>query len=295
MILTNGMNESAFFCAAIEQVTGKKARLKAVERLHGGCINEAALLRCENEIFFIKWNSRHPVSFFEAEAQNLHLLQGKVCVPQVYGQGECAGHAFLLLEGIEQGAKQGQRFWENVAEQLVLLHRSRGDAFGLDYNNYIGALPQDNTPCQDGAAFFFERRLLPLIEKASAMGRLQRRHEQAAFRLAKRLPDLLPDEPPVLLHGDLWSGNVMADRQGRAVFIDPATYYGCREIDLAMMQLFGGFDAVFWEAYRQMYPWQAGFEERVAVWNLYPLLVHLILFGDAYRPAIERTLQRFGA
>lgn len=294
MILENQHQEKAFFCAAVEKVTAKRMQLVSVERLHGGCINEAALIHCKEKTFFIKWNRRFPAHFFEIEARNLALLQGKVRTPHVYGWGEHGGVAFLLLDAIEQGSKQARAFSEDLAAQLIALHRNRGPYFGLHYNNYIGELQQDNTPCQELAIFFFERRLLPLIEKARAMGRLQRQHEQAAAQLAKRLPALLPDEPPVLLHGDLWSGNVMADHQNRAVLIDPAVYYGCREMDLAMMQLFGGFDATFWAAYRHAYPWQAGFEERVPIWNLYPLLVHLVLFGEAYLPAISRILEPFG-
>lgn len=294
MIFANGQKEEQLFRAAIEKVTGNPPRITAVEHLHGGCINDAALIRCEQEVFFIKWNRRHSVVFFEKEAQNLHLLQSKVRTPRVYGWGEYKGTAYLVLEAIEQGAKSERTFWEDLAGQLAALHSTQGPYFGLHYNNYIGELPQDNTPHHDGAAFFFERRLLPLIKKSREMGRLQPKHEQAAMLLAKRLPGLLPDESPVLLHGDLWNGNVMADRHKHAVLIDPATYYGCREVDLAMMHLFGGFPSVFWDAYRQIHPWQPGFEERIAIWNLYPLLVHLILFGEAYLPAITRTLKGFG-
>lgn len=187
-----------------------------------------------------------------------------------------------------------------LGRELAALHRTlRANQPGFPRNNYIGATPQANAPVEPGPhewqRFFAQRRLLPL---AQALTRRSRGHSGLLERiqiLCDRLPGLLPspdDGRPSLLHGDLWSGNVLYTAEG-AMLIDPAVYHGHREADLAMTELFGGFPADFMEAYRDAWPLEPGYPERVPLYNLYHLLNHALLFGDSWLGGVQGTLRRF--
>ena len=165
--------------------------------------------------------------------------------------------------------------------------------FGLDHSNYMGALRQDNTPSDRFVDFFIHRRLQPQVGLAVKEGLLDHSAVAHFERLYTRLPDIFPVEPPSLLHGDLWSGNFLADESGEPVLIDPAVYYGHRSIDLAMTTLFGGFARPFYESYAYHYPFPPNFQEQWDICNLYPLLVHLNLFGQSYLGKILHTIRRF--
>ncbi len=184
-------------------------------------------------------------------------------------------------------------YWETLGQSLAVLHSHTQPTFGLHFDNYIGSLPQTNTLTANGYDFFFEHRLLPQAGLALYKGLLSKKSYDALFRLRDRLPELFPNERPALLHGDLWSGNVLINEDNKPALIDPAVYYGFREAELAFTRLFAGFDDRFYDAYDEAFPLQNGFNERVAIYNLYPLLVHVNLFGSGYVSGVERVLKQF--
>jgi fructosamine-3-kinase len=198
----------------------------------------------------------------------------------------------LILEYIDPG-NPAKNYWETLGQALAVLHSHTQPKFGLQFNNYIGSLPQSNTLTASGISFFFEQRLLPQAGMALYKGLLAKQAYDALFRLYDRLPQIFPHERPALLHGDLWSGNVMVTETGQPALIDPAVYYGFRESDLAFTKLFGGFDQRFYSAYNEAFPLEDGFDDRVAIYNLYPLLVHVNLFGSGYVSGVERVLKQF--
>jgi fructosamine-3-kinase len=174
------------------------------------------------------------------------------------------------------------------------MHRAHPASCGLDRDNYVGRLPQDNEPVSDWPTFYRLRRLAPLAERAFDAGLITSDDLRTFDTLYDRLPELVgPPEPPARLHGDFWGGNLHATPDGRPCLIDPAAYGGHREIDLAMMRLFGGFDARTFAAYDDAYPLAAGHEERVSLYQLYPLLVHVSLFGAGYVSGVRRALERY--
>jgi len=173
------------------------------------------------------------------------------------------------------------------------LHRHTGKQFGLKHDNYIGSLKQYNDQHDRWVDFFREQRLLVQMEMAAGSGLLPG-HVKAAFeQLFKRLDDIFPEEPPSLIHGDLWSGNYMVDEKGDACIIDPAVYYGFREMDIGMSRLFGVFGSEFYDAYNETWPMEPGWRERIEICNLYPLMVHVNLFGAGYMGSVESILSRY--
>jgi protein-ribulosamine 3-kinase len=184
-------------------------------------------------------------------------------------------------------------YWKDFAQKLAQLHKNTAPIFGLDHDNYIGSLPQSNRQTQKWTDFFISQRLEPLVTKAVASGLLDSQTAQRFDRLFSKLDQLIPEEKPALLHGDLWSGNVMTDEHGEVCLIDPAVYYGHREVDLAFSTLFGAFHGEFYEAYNEAFPLEKGWKQRIDLFNLYPLLVHLILFGRSYYHQVISTLEKF--
>lgn len=279
----------------LETVMGGTVDVRGRRPVGGGCINEALRIDCARGPLFLKWRRGGPADMFGLEAAGLGLLRGTgiVQVPAVLGFGTAGGHHYLLMEYLESTGPAAD-YWEDMGRRLARMHREvQAPRYGLEQDNYIGSLPQPNRPAGDWTAFFIEQRLEPLVRRAAGEGLLDPsgvRHFQALYG---RLPGLLPVQPPSLLHGDLWAGNVMTGPDGKAWLIDPAVYYGNREIELAFTRMFGGFAPEFYRAYQETWPLEPGFGERVGLYNLYPGLVHLVLFGSAYLPAIDSTLRRF--
>lgn len=261
----------------------------------GGCINKAGKLDTSAGEFFLKWNDvqKYP-GMFEAEVQGLTLLRAPrvIAIPQVVHAAKTNSFQFLLLEFIRQ-TPPGKEYWDHLGQQLAALHRVTAEYFGLDHANYIGSLPQHNTPTTSWVNFYIEYRLAFQLKLARDAHRVDATCTKAFETLYTRLAGLLPEEPPALLHGDLWSGNLIANAHGAPCLVDPAVYYGHREAELAMTQLFGGFDDRFYEAYNYAYPLQPGFEGRVDLYTLYPLLVHVNLFGGSYVRAVESILRKY--
>lgn len=274
---------------------GETIHIRKATPLSGGCINYAFRLETDGPDYFLKYNhaDRYP-GMFEAEAKGLALLQNtkalRIPSPVFTGIGDI--FSFILMEYLPQG-NMGSGFWEDFGIGLAGLHRNTAASFGLDHHNYIGSLYQSNTQHVDWYTFFRQERLEPMVKMGVDSGAIPRRVLASFDHMYKRLPDLIPEEKPSLLHGDLWSGNFMTERTGSPILIDPAVYYGHRETDLAMTQLFGGFGPAFYEAYHREYPLEKGWKDRLDIHNLYSLLVHVNLFGGGYLHQVERIIQRF--
>lgn len=279
----------------IKSVAGSSDPVKAIKPVAGGDINRAFMIETERHAFFVKVNSLpDAIRIFVAESAGLGLLRQALpeAVPTVLSTGQAHGDAFLLMEWIEPGARDGQAS-ARLGALLATLHRKHQKSFGLDHDNFIGTLPQSNSEHGDWATFFIRERLDKQVRAGLANGWISTALATAFEKLYDRLGDLFPDEPPSLLHGDLWGGNWLARTHGAPVLIDPAVYYGHREADMAMTRLFGGFDDQFYHAYHESYPLSPGWQDRVDLFNLYPLLVHLNLFGRAYLPKIEAIVGRY--
>jgi fructosamine-3-kinase len=261
------------------------------QAVYGGDINQSARFACGGTPYFVKWNTSAPPTMFPTEADGLRRLgdANAVRVPAVIAQGDADGAcpAFLALEWIETGGPRGdtmQRFGASLAE----MHRQTAPTYGLDCDNFIGRLPQPNTPSVSWSAFYRDQRIGAQVTLARRLGRLPNRREHLLTRLMDRLPDLLDDGTirPSLIHGDLWGGNYLVDSAGNAVLIDPAVCHAHREMDLAMSELFGGFASSFYSAYFEAYPAPA-YGERRALYQLYYILAHLNLFGESYGGRVD--------
>ena len=285
----------------IEARTGRAARIASERAANGGCINDARHLICEDgRRFFLKSNSAPLPDLFEREQEGLEALRSveTIRVPRPIGHGGAAGtdvQPFLVLEHIDEGRASAETH-ERLGRELALLHqRSQSSRFGFEHDNWIGGTPQENAWYEDGIAFWRERRLGYQLRRARDKDLTDASFDRSGERLLARLDDLLavPEEPACLLHGDLWSGNWLADSAGHPVLIDPATYYGHREADLAMTYLFGSFDARFYRAYEETWPLAPGHEERRDIYKLYHLLNHLNLFGSSYHGSCRAVLERW--
>lgn len=262
----------------------------------GGCINNGGKLSTTTGTFFIKWNKTSSLpGMFDAEARGLALLSEAraIRIPNVVAAGEHEGTQWLVLEWIEPSSRASD-YWHTFGQQLAALHKVTHTHHGLDHNNYIGSLHQQNDRTGSWIDFFIQSRLDPQLRLAVDKGRADRSLVHAFETLYARLPSMLPEEAPSLLHGDLWNGNLMTASHGEPCLIDPAVYFGNREMDLAMTRLFGGFDIRFYDAYQEAHPLQPGSASRVDIYNLYPLMVHVNLFGGGYTAQVKQILRQLG-
>jgi fructosamine-3-kinase len=258
----------------------------------GGCINNGTRLETESgQSFFLKTNSHAPEDMFAREAEGLDALQvgDGPKVPQPYLHGS----DFLLLEDLSPAVHQAG-YWGEFGRLLAALHEHTNPRFGFPHDNYIGSTPQPNQWTKDGYEFFGEQRLLFQARLASSRGFLEKSQVQQVERLAKRLPDLVPEQPASLIHGDLWSGNATSDAQGAPAIIDPAAHYGWAEAELGMTALFGSFPDAFYQAYDEARPLEPGYRQRFPLYNLYHLLNHLNLFGRGYYGQVTSVIRRYG-
>jgi protein-ribulosamine 3-kinase len=282
-------------CEHISRHVGVPVDIERELPIGGGSINDAYRLDTNEGPFFVKVNSadRFP-SMFEAEADGLERLRATntLRVPEVIAAGEDDDDSYLLLAHIVEGLKTAA-FWEDLGRSLARLHTNANDTFGLDRDNYIGSLKQVNVPHAKWDEFFIHCRLEPLVKSARDSQRISMGDVLRFERLYAKLSALFPQEPPAFLHGDLWSGNFLCDAGGGPVLIDPAVYFGHREMDIAMTKLFGGFEPAFYLAYNGERPLEQGWEARVELCNLYPLLVHVNLFGGGYAEQVSSVLKRF--
>ncbi|WP_295454408.1 fructosamine kinase family protein [uncultured Thiodictyon sp.] len=288
------MTDWAVIAQHIASATGQPfAPTAAARPVGGGCINDAVILTAGERSYFVKTNAAARHTMFEAEAAGLAELAaaGALRVPAPVCWGQTATRNFLVLERLELG---GPTRGATAGRQLAELHRSGSATFGWSRDNFIGATPQSNTPSHDWAAFWRDQRLGFQLELAARNG-YARGLQDAGEQLRCDLDAVLTHRPqPALLHGDLWGGNLGWLPDGAPVIFDPAVYYGDREADLAMTELFGGFGADFYAAYREAWPLDPGYTVRKTLYNLYHILNHLNLFGSGYlgqaRGMIDRLL-----
>jgi len=279
---------------ALTENTGKPVRMLRSASVGGGSINSAARVETDQGIFFLKWNDAKKFpGMFAAEAKGLRLLKEKsaLIVPAPVAQGEIENESFLLLEFLERSPGHAES-WYRAGENLARQHRRTNEHFGLDHDNYIGSLPQSNRRHDAWKSFFAEERLLPQLQRAYDGSRVSKALVRQAENFCEKISEIFPQEEPALLHGDLWSGNYFHCTQGPAVF-DPAVYYGHREMDLAMTKLFGGFADDFYSGYISEFPLVKGWRTRTGYCNLYPLLVHVNLFGGGYAEDVRSVLKNF--
>jgi fructosamine-3-kinase len=280
--------------ADLSRALGKAVHVECATPLGGGCINRTARLDTSAGPFFVKLNSADRVAMFEAEAAGLAELASAraLRVPAPIACGADASHAWLVLEylALSRGTSGGEHA---LGRQLARLHRHTGAAFGWSRDNTIGATPQHNPRTGDWAAFWREHRLRFQLELAARNGYGGRLQDSGA-RLLACLGALLAQHTPQasLLHGDLWGGNAAFTQGGDPVVFDPAVYYGDRETDLAMTELFGGFSPAFYRGYQEEWPLEPGYERRRDLYNLYHVLNHLNLFGGGYLGQAQRMIDR---
>jgi fructosamine-3-kinase len=271
---------------AVERATGR--RVTAAKRVSGGCINEGWQVELEGGgRAFVKTRPAVAPDEYATEAAGLRWLAEPraVRVPAVLGVGEDV----LALEWIDEGRLSGAGA-EQLGRGLAAMHAAGADCFGGARPLRIGRLTIPNDPSPDWPTFYAQRRLRPLIGPAS----LTTGAAAGVERVCDRIADLAgPPEPPARLHGDLWGGNVLADSDGNGWLIDPVAYGGHREVDLAMLRLFGAPSARIEAAYAEAAPLADGHEDRVGLWQLFPLLVHAALFGGHYAGSVERTARRY--
>lgn len=272
--------------------------IDSVAPVSGGCIANACRLETDGSPLFLKYGDEDVARTFPGEAAGLEALgaaDSPLVVPPVLETASPAGDrpGFLVMEWVNSGRK-GRRFWDRFGEGLAELHRHAADAYGFEADNFIGQLPQKNEWMDNWPAFFRSQRLEPQVAMARERGRWRSDWTGALEALYRRLPEILPGAPEAsVLHGDLWKGNFMVTATGEPAIIDPAAYYGHREADLAMTELFGGFQDRFYEAYRGAWDLEPGYETRRDVYNLYHLINHLNHFGAGYASSVERTLRPF--
>lgn len=273
--------------------------VQQVTPVGGGCIANSCQVVTDRNVYFLKWGEGQVAASFVAEAKGLRALRqakAPLHIPKVLQVAPEAEETpgFLLLEWVEAGLKNKQ-FWERFGRGLAQMHRHTASQYGFEQANFIGSLPQVNKWKDHWPTFFWENRLEPQVRIAKEKGRWNNRWNRHLNRLSNRLGGWLPDQPaPSMLHGDLWSGNVMTDKNNAAVLIDPAVYYGHRETDLAMTELFGGFDHRFYAAYREAWPLEDAYVQRRDLYNLYHLMNHLNHFGSGYADSVETLLRRYG-
>jgi len=273
------------------------ATITSSRAIGGGSISTAfALGLSDGREVFAKTLAGADPRMFPCEARGLAWIGDAVRVPRVVAVSDetAPGPAFLVLELVRPASRRRADYDERLGRDVAALHATRAGCYGLPYDNFIADLPQPNAPLPEWSEFYARRRLEPQVAAAIRSGWAPASWAGRFERLIDRLPDLVgPSEPPARLHGDLWSGNLHVDAHGAPCLIDPAVYGGCREIDLAMLDLFGSPGTRFWGAYDEALPRAPGARDRIALYQLYPLLVHVNLFGGRYAQSVEAALDRY--
>ena len=293
--------------AAIERLYGTAVSVTGRQPIGGGCIHQTFALELSNggRVFY-KQNRRALGPLFRAEAAGLLALRralaeantdGRLRVPTPLAIIEGQQQQGILLEYIASG-RPDANYWNDLGHGLAAIHRSSHESssgrFGFAGDNWLGATPQRNSWHNSWPHFFGHQRLLYQIELARSTGRADGALVRGVERIVARIDQLVPPPAqPSLLHGDLWSGNIMADDSGRPLLIDPAVYWGDREADIAMSTLFGGFDTAFYAAYAESWPLAAGSDQRRDLYNLYHLLNHLNLFGQSYLGSVQAIVAQY--
>ena len=274
----------------IQYETGYKPQV--LKRLNGGDINQVYHCITQKNQFVVKVNysEKYP-NMFEKEKKGLELLnKSSFIIPKVFTSGSLKQLDYLILEYIKPSKSIN---WEIFGKNLASLHQITSQEFGLDYDNYIGSIEQINSCDKNWFDFYANKRLILITKLARNKNLLTKKDCNDIERLCNSLKDIIPNSIPSLIHGDLWHGNIISAENGVPVLIDPAVYYGHPEIDWAMLDLFGNFPKISFDIYNEINPLEIGFQNRKYIYQLYPLLVHLVLFGSGYYSAVIRIVKKY--
>jgi fructosamine-3-kinase len=292
--------------AKISETTGKPFEVKNHRSVGGGCINQGYAIADGQQTYFVKLNQASQIEMFEAEALGLEQMFAThtIRVPKPICCGISDRSSYIVMEWLEF-SRGDSNSWEEMGRKLAALHQytpaasffdfpDRGGTeggkrlFGWDRNNTIGSTPQINTWTQDWSEFFAEHRIGYQVRLAKRRGGSFPDTGKVVAAVKEFLADWQPK--PSLVHGDLWSGNAACTVEGEPVILDPATYWGDREVDIAMTELFGGFSAAFYRGYNEVWPLNEGYQHRKTLYNLYHILNHFNLFGGGYESQARRML-----
>lgn len=271
-----------------------EVKITKTEQVFGGDTNQTYVLHTAEKNLFLKLNSNNNPAMFETEFAGILLLKNSntIKVPLPILNGSINQQQYLVMEYLPKETA-GESFWTTFGHQLAALHKNTNEHFGLAYDNYIGSLPQSNKQTTTWTEFYATQRILLLIKIAFDAKKCDSSDTRMVEKFCNKLDALFSKEQPSLLHGDLWSGNFMATINNKPAVFDPAIYYGHREMDIGMSLLFGGFDKTFYSHYNEAWPLEKDWIKRVDVTQLYPLLVHLNLFGGHYYNSVREILKKY--
>lgn len=278
--------------AKISEVTGKPFEMSQRRSVSGGCINQGYCASDGEQTYFIKLNQASQIEMFEAEALGLEQMYNTqtIRIPQPLCCGIAENSSYIVMEWLEFG-RGDSKAWQLMGRNLAAMHQVKeASEFGWDRNNTIGSTPQINPWTANWSEFFAEHRIGYQLRLAKRRGGSFADTGRTIAAVQEILGDRQPQ--PSLVHGDLWSGNAACTTDGEPVILDPATYWGDREVDLAMTELFGGFPAAFYRGYQEVWPLDRGYERRKAIYNLYHILNHFNLFGGGYGSQASRTIDQ---
>ena len=280
----------------LERLKQLNLGIETIVPIKGGDINDAFRLESFNKKYFLKVNSANNFpNLFKKEARALDAIKKTKTfqVPKVINVGE-AGNDFqyLMLDWIESSTPTVVD-WENLGKKLAKLHQNTNPQFGWTEDNYIAIILQPNKFADTWSDFYTENRIMPMMKLLQNKQLITSRQIKSAENLCKQLNDIFPEEKPALIHGDFWNGNILPNHKGEITMIDPAIYYGHREMDIAIAKLFGGFDDVFFDAYQEAHPLAPNYEERLPIAQLFPLLVHAYLYEGYYVKDVQTILKKF--
>ncbi len=272
-----------------------QTKIKTIRSLSGGSISSAYLVETSFQKYFLKVNSKpDAIAMFSAEKQGLEAItQTKtIATPKVFRSEKWENGGFLLMEFI-QAKRPNSTDFQRLGEQLAKLHQNTNSEFGWENSNFIGSLLQSNQKQTDWTTFYLEERIFPQLELAQNQGLMTDKDFPDRSKMYSICQELFQNTKPSLLHGDLWNGNFVIAENGTPYLIDPAVYFGDVEVDIAMSKLFGGFGEDFYQAYRQVFPVDKYKFQKLDLYQLYYLLVHLNLFGSSYYASCRSILQKY--
>jgi len=280
----------------LERLKKLDLQIENIFPVKGGDLNDTYRIESYAKKYFLKLNNAQNFpELFEKEARGLQEIENTsiLSTPKIIQHGtNDIGFQFLILEWLERTEPTFES-WEKFGRNLAELHQISNDQFGWKEDNYIAIILQPNNFLDNWENFYAANRILPMVKLLFDQKKLTQKEKKAAENLCKNLSEIFPKEKPALLHGDLWNGNILPLQSGEIAVIDPAIYFGHREMDLAMTSLFGGFDDRFFHAYNEVLPVQEGFEERKQFSQLFPLLVHALLFEGFYINDVQAILKKF--